>query len=146
MNSIKKTNVLYVFPSTLKKNFNNFYSPGFQIYRTFLKVRAHLFPHGAWGKKKALLLSYWYQVQAAQDGVGDILIGKFFDVGYFAACGLSPAYKRYVRTYVCMMYVCIYVYLFVYVCILYILLFIINFSCSRLLILIKIIYLFLHDN
>lgn len=75
-----------------------FCSPGFQIYRTFLKVRAHLFPDGVWGKKAALLLSYWYQVQAAQDGVGDILIGKFFDVGYFAACGLSPAYKRYVRT------------------------------------------------
>lgn len=75
-----------------------YFSPGFQIYRTFLKVRAHLFPHGAWGKKKALLLSYWYQVQAAQDGVGDILIGKFFDVGYFAASGLSPAYKRYAFT------------------------------------------------
>lgn len=41
-------------------------------------------------------------MQAAQDGVGDILIGKFFDVGYFAACGLSPAYKRYVRCKYCM--------------------------------------------
>jgi hypothetical protein len=85
-----------------------FFSPGFQIYRTFLKIRAHLFPDGVWGKKAALLLSYWYQVQAAQDGVGDILIGKFFDVGYFAACGLSPAYKRYVRCkyymYVCILY------------------------------------------
>ena len=69
-------------------------SPGFQIYRTFLRVRAHIFPNGAWGKKAVVLLSYWYQVQAAQDGVGDILMEKYFNVKYFTVCGLSPAYKR----------------------------------------------------
>ena len=69
-------------------------SPGFLLYQTFLTVRAHFYPSGSWGKKSARVLSYWYQVQAAQDGAADVIIGKFFEVGYFTANGASPAYKR----------------------------------------------------
>lgn len=69
-------------------------SPGYQIFRTFLILRAKLFPLGSWGKNSVLALSYWYQAQAAQDGAADIIIAKFFDVGYFTASGADPAYRR----------------------------------------------------
>ena len=72
-------------------------SPGFLLYQTFLTVRAHFYPSGSWGKKSARVLSYWYQVQAAQDGAADVIIGKFFEVGYFTANGASPAYKRWLQ-------------------------------------------------
>ena len=49
---------------------------------------------GIWGKKASKLFLYWYQVQASPDGVADIIIGKFFRVGYFNAAGINPAYKR----------------------------------------------------
>ena len=68
---------------------------GYLLWQTFLTIRSSWYPTGMWGKKQTLLLLYWYHVQAAQDGVSDIIIGKFFDVRYFTANGINPAFRRY---------------------------------------------------
>ena len=48
------------------------------------------------------------QVQASQDGMGDYVVGKFFDLDFLSVSGVNPAYER--------LFLCICVCISIYVC------------------------------